>query len=208
MSALEALVALAEPPRRPRRGTLTWDQVYERLGTGLPADYVALISCYGAGLLGCREWLGLCDPLDPGRPCGLLACATDAGDAYRFLRDGPASTFAGNGRPANGRPDERLNHMELDGLDGFAMDFPRAVWPEPGGFLCCAASRDGDYIGWLTVGRPDSWPVMVWPQQSDGDTLIDLTLTEVLVGWLKGDLDLPGLPRCDEPHTHDRFSTW
>lgn len=195
MSALEALVALAEPPRRPRRGPLTWDQVYEKLGTSLPTDYVALISRYGAGLLGCQEWLGLCDPLDPGRPCGLLPCATDAGDAYRFLRDGPTA-ISGGARAVD------------DVFGGFAVDFPRAVWPEPGGFLCCAASRDGDYIGWLTVGEPDQWPVMVWPQQAEGDTVIDLTLTEVLLGWLQGDLDLPGLPRCDKPHAHDRFSIW
>ena len=177
---------LAAPPRRPRRGDLSWEQVYELLGTRLPADYVALISRYGPGLLGCREWLGLADPLDPGRPGGLLACATDAGDAYRCLRDGPPD-FAGL---------------------GFPDEFPRAAWPESSGFLACAASRDGDYIGWLTKGRPESWPVMVWPQQADGDTVIDLPITEVLLRWLNGALDVPGLPSCTVPHAHTRFASW
>lgn len=177
-------MALATPPRRPRRGNLTWDQVYELLGTRLPGDYVALISRYGPGLMGCWEWLGLADPLDPGRPDGLLACATDAGDAYRCLRDG---------LPSHGH--------------GFPDEFPRAAWPEPGGFLACASSRDGDFIGWLTEGRPEHWPVMVWPQAGDGDTVIDLPLTEVLLRWLNGDLAVPGLPRCARDHVHERFAT-
>jgi hypothetical protein len=160
--------------------------VYDGLGTRLPADYVALISHVGAGLLGCREWLGLADPFQSGRPDGLLACATDAGDAYRCLRDGPP---------------------EFHGL-GFPDDYPRAAWPEPGGFLACASTRDGDYLGWLTVGGPEQWPVMVWPQQADGDTLIDLPLTEVLLRWLHGDLDLPGLPRCLVNHEHRQFASW
>lgn len=182
-----ASVVSAAPPRRPRPGDLSWQQVYDVLGTRLPADYVALTSRHGAALLGCGQWLGLCDPLDPGRPCGLLACATDAGDAYRYLRDGPAQLG-----------------------DGLRADFPRAVWPEPGGFLCCAASRDGDYIGWLTEGRPEQWPVMVWPGDTDGDTVIDLPLTEVLSRWLNGRLDVAGLPRCVEDHDHDanRFVVW
>ena len=179
-------MALAAPPRPARRGKLGWGQVYDLLGTRLPADYVALISRFGPGVLGCSQWLGLADPLDPGRPGGLVACATDAADAYRCLRDGPP------GFPGFGFPD----------------DFPRAAWPEPGGFLACASSRDGDYVGWLTDGCPESWPVLVWPHQGDGDRLIDLPLTEVLLRWLNGDLAVPGLPRCVENHPHARFASW
>lgn len=189
MSALQALVATATPERRPRSGDLGWLEVYELLGTPLPADYVALTARHGGGLVGCGGWLGLCDPLERVRPGALVACATDAGDAYRYLRDGPPG-----GPPGQGFPE----------------DFPRAAWPEPGGFLACGASREGDYVGWLTEGRPDRWPVMVWPANADGDTVIDLPITEVLLRWLNGVLDVPGLPRCERRHDHDghRLVVW
>ncbi|MGW0807206.1 hypothetical protein [Nonomuraea sp. NPDC002799] len=78
--------------------------------------------------------------------------------------------------------------------------YPFAAWPEPGGFLSWGSSIDGDRLGWLTVGEPDSWPVAIWPRHSDDHRVITLMMTEVLMGWFSGDLvggDLPDLAPVD-----------
>ncbi|MFI6515354.1 SMI1/KNR4 family protein [Spirillospora sp. NPDC050679] len=71
---------------------------------------------------------------------------------------------------------------------------PLAVHPEPGGLLVCAATNNADGIGWLTRGDPDGWPVIVYPRHEDQGPPLTGTMTEVLLAWLKGELDVPGLP--------------
>ncbi|MBB4913626.1 hypothetical protein [Streptosporangium saharense] len=74
-------------------------------------------------------------------------------------------------------------------------DNPFAAWPEPGGFLSWGNTNDGDHLGWLTVGEPDRWPVALWPRHH-GHRVVELTVTEFLVGWFTGELvgeELPDL---------------
>lgn len=74
---------------------------------------------------------------------------------------------------------------------------PLTAYPEPGGLLVCAATMDGDGVGWLTQGEPDDWPVIVWPRQQDQGPPLKGTMTEVLLAWLKGEVDTPGFPGPD-----------
>jgi hypothetical protein len=115
-----------------------------------------------------RDWLYLYQPLDLTAPGGLVRNAYGAGEAYRTLRR------------------------------DFPDDFPRAAFPEPGGFLAAAVSLDGDWVGWLTEGPPERWPTMVWPRHARGDTVLPRTLTEVLLDWATGALAVPGLPVLDD----------
>ncbi|MER6480065.1 SMI1/KNR4 family protein [Streptomyces filamentosus] len=78
---------------------------------------------------------------------------------------------------------------------------PLAAWPEPGGFLPFASSLDGDQLGWLTEGDdPDAWPLIVDPRHARVGPPLTGTLTGVLLSWLRGELDVEGLPRLLYPH--------
>ncbi|AWS45803.1 hypothetical protein DKM19_35420 [Streptosporangium sp. 'caverna'] len=65
--------------------------------------------------------------------------------------------------------------------------YPFAAWPEPGGFLSWGNSIDGDCLGWLTAGEPDQWPVAIWPRHH-AYRVIDMTVTDFLLGWFSGEL--------------------
>ncbi|OKJ17086.1 SMI1/KNR4 family protein [Kitasatospora sp. CB01950] len=75
---------------------------------------------------------------------------------------------------------------------------PGPCRPEPDGFLVIGSSIDSDRIGWLTVGPdPDAWPVAIRPRHIREEVRLSGGLVEVLVGWLRGGLDVPGLPGLD-----------
>ncbi len=40
--------------------------------------------------------------------------------------------------------------------------YPTAAWPETGGFLSWGNTIDADHFGWMTVGQPDDWPIVLW----------------------------------------------
>lgn len=110
------------------------------------------------GSIAFSEWLGVGDPRRDKWGATMVTDARETGDLYRSFR--------------SQSPEE----------------YPFAAWPEPGGFLPWGGSIDGDYLGWLTEGDPELWPVAVWPRHSDDHRIINLTMTEVLAGWFSGDL--------------------
>ena len=63
---------------------------------------------------------------------------------------------------------------------------PLAIWPEPGGFLPFASTTYGDEIGWLTIGEPEGWPLLVNPRQSDPGPPLEGSLVEILLSWVRG----------------------
>lgn len=83
-SALDALAALIPPPANPRPSwpRLSWAELFERLGTTLPADYVSFIDRYGPGNL--SKWLQLYDPLQANS--SLAEWARSVCDTYRIHR--------------------------------------------------------------------------------------------------------------------------
>ncbi|MFI7037880.1 SMI1/KNR4 family protein [Microbispora rosea] len=64
-------------------------------------------------------------------------------------------------------------------------DFTLAIWPEPEGFYPWGSTIDGDYLGWMTVGAPEEWPVMLI-LHGDQEIEFSETMTEWLVGWASG----------------------
>ncbi|MGW1028842.1 SMI1/KNR4 family protein [Streptomyces sp. NPDC002577] len=64
-TGLEALTTLVPPPENPYLGEGSWEELYEKLGTRLPAEFVTLMERYGAGTW--TGWLDVEPPLQPGR---------------------------------------------------------------------------------------------------------------------------------------------
>ncbi|MEV7195219.1 SMI1/KNR4 family protein [Streptomyces sp. NPDC093510] len=82
---LAAVTALIPPPLTPRLGNGTWEQVFDRLGTRLPGDFVALAQAYGAG--NWSWWLDMTAPLDLDGRFGLVQDVEEMLEGYRILRE-------------------------------------------------------------------------------------------------------------------------
>ncbi|MFF0391802.1 hypothetical protein ACFYS8_24395 [Kitasatospora sp. NPDC004615] len=80
------------------------------------------------------------------------------------------------------------------------------------GFLAIGTSIDADRLGWLVTGAdPDTWPLVVRPRHVWGEVPLSGGLVAVLVGWLRGELDVPGLPGLDpedDPFECAGFEPW
>ncbi|SFB87725.1 hypothetical protein SAMN05421773_101352 [Streptomyces aidingensis] len=119
-----------------------------------------------------------------------------AGEWGGWLRFYDPLDGGGSGLVARSRADAQV-YRELRAE--FPEECPLPVWPEPGGLLSFADSADGDVLGWLTEGEPDSWPLVVWPRHAgQGPPLHGMTLTGMLLSWLRGEGRIPGLPALDE----------
>ncbi|MER7175839.1 SMI1/KNR4 family protein [Streptomyces mesophilus] len=168
---LDAVLALVPPPLTPHVGEGTWEQVFQRIGTRLPSDFMALTERYGRG--GWSGWLDMPAPLDTESRWGLAGEIIWAREAYRELRDA---------------------HPQFHALP---------AWPEPGGFLPCASTIDGDWIGWCTEGEPDEWRVAVHPRHSEPGEPLPGNFTRTLLHWLRGDrpgsAGFPALPAGTDP---------
>ncbi|MGW6395883.1 SMI1/KNR4 family protein [Streptomyces sp. NPDC055103] len=82
-SGLGTLTVLIPPPAEPVLGERSWEWLYERLGTRLPAEYVRLMEAYGAGCW--CDWLRVGLPLGTGQ-YDLAPWAEWYGETYRDLR--------------------------------------------------------------------------------------------------------------------------
>ncbi|MEU1881173.1 SMI1/KNR4 family protein [Streptosporangium sp. NPDC020072] len=87
--------------------------------------------------------------------------------------------------------------------DDSPEDYPLAMWPEPGGFVAWGSTIDGETFGWLTVGEPEEWPVLVLYRLDLELGPVYESMTEFLLGWASGlryngrGVDNAGLPlRC------------
>jgi len=89
-------------------------------------------------------------------------------------------------------------------LDGYRWlqaehphDFALPTWPEPSGFLPFADSLEGDVLGWLTEGAPDTWPLLVFPRHADQGPPLEGGLIGILLEWARGNVEEPGLVGLD-----------
>lgn len=80
-TGLAALTALVPPPEHRTLGEHSWEWLFVRLGTRLPADFVALMDTYGSGTW--LEWLSF-PPVHSDGGRGLVA---EAGWRTRLYRD-------------------------------------------------------------------------------------------------------------------------
>ncbi|WP_433017000.1 hypothetical protein [Kribbella sp. CA-294648] len=184
-SGLTAVRQLVPPPTDPYLGDGSWEELFGQLGTRLPAQYVELLETYGSGSW--SSWLNFFSPLPANTPDpqhafrGLPVFATEILDIYRELR---------------------AAHPEFQ---------PLAVWPEPGGFFPFAESVDGDALGWLTIGSPDDWPLIVYPRHYDQGPPLTTDLFDTLLGWLRGGAapeSFPKLDPDDDPLEYATFEPW
>lgn len=82
-------------------------------------------------------------------------------------------------------------------------DLPYPLWPEPGGLLPVGKTDYGDYLCWLTRGRPADWRLVVWDRGFGRFEAFDRDLTDFLAGLATGQIlpkEFPeGLLPCDRP---------
>lgn len=78
------LVSRVPPPSRPQCGALAWPDVFEELGTRLPADYIEFMDAYGSCEFG--AYLGIGDPRDADPP-SYHRTWCDFGDDLRAWRE-------------------------------------------------------------------------------------------------------------------------
>ncbi|MEU8150945.1 SMI1/KNR4 family protein [Nonomuraea sp. NPDC048901] len=98
-----------------------------------------------------------------------------------------------------GLPEEMDYYRDL--REDSPEDFTLAMWPEPGGFFRWGSTIDGDDIGWLTLGEPEAWPVIIVPHEAGQEPPIAETMTEWLVGWASGArYDTSGFAQGTEGH--------
>jgi len=82
-----------------------------------------------------------------------------------------------------------------DHRDAWPEDFPYSLYPEPQGLLEWANTGNGDGLYWLTLGEPDSWPVVIWNIR-EGSRRYEIGAVELLFAYLSGqrEVDLLGPP--------------
>ncbi len=97
---LDAITALIPPPLAPQLGKGSWEELFARLGTRLPADFVALARTYGAGIW--SWWLDMPAPLDLDHRGGLAAGVEEMLEGYAGLREDFPEDFPLPAWPAPG----------------------------------------------------------------------------------------------------------
>ncbi len=120
--------------------------------------------------------------------------------ALRLLVPPPAG-------PRESLPGARLpsDHRELAALYGggcwsqwLRLPAPQRSAAPADGFLEIGTSIDADRLGWLAAGPdPDAWPLVIRPRHSREEVPLAGGLVTVLTRWLRGELDVPGLPGLD-----------
>ncbi|ONK11504.1 SMI1/KNR4 family protein [Streptomyces sp. MP131-18] len=177
-SGLDALRLLTPPPRVPRLGPGDWPALFDRLGTRLPADYLALMSRYGAGCW--MGWLRFLTPLRTGED-GFVRHVAQTLNGYRTLRE----------------HDPQGHRLPLWPAAGGFLPFANSIDGDQFGWL-----TEGDPDGWpLTV-----WPRHADQGPPLPGTLTEVLLAW-LRGTLSAE-GLPGLDRDDDPLEYATFEPW
>lgn len=157
---LDAITALIPPPLTPRLGEGSWEAVFERLGTRLPADFVALAETYGAG--NWSWWLDMPAPLDLDHRSGLAAGVEEMLDGYRQLRDAHPAYYPLPAWPAPGGFLPVASTIDGDQIGWCAEGDDPDRWrvavnprhAEQGPPL--AGDFTGTLLNWLRGGRPST----------------------------------------------------
>lgn len=102
----------------------------------------------------------------------------------------------------------RVLDAERAAKERFPAYHPLPLWPEPGGWRPFGDSIDGDLIGWLTAGCPDEWRLTLVPRNGEQGPPLRGSLAETLLGWLRGQLRVPGLYAFDKDELADAATFW
>lgn len=129
-TGLEALRLLVPPPETPYLGDGTWERLFDELGTQLPAEYVTLTDCYGAGCW--SNWLRFVTPLSTGAR-RFTSYASEVLDGYRSLREEFPEDFPLPVWPESGGFLPFANSIDGDELgwmtEGNPDEWPLIVYP-------------------------------------------------------------------------------
>jgi hypothetical protein len=119
-----------------------------------------------------------------------LTLPPDYKDFARVYGSGYFMQFLGVCIPRTANPNTRLEAF-LPSASGVFVDdeeMAHRVWPRPGGLAPFGATDNGDYLFWLTRGRPDEWPIVVWDRGLWQLEAFECDLTNFLAGLATGDL--------------------
>ena len=94
-------------------------------------------------------------------------------------------------------PGEKMNRLQSE----FREDYPSlcelgmvpkehrySVYPDCGGIMCVGGNDNGGYIGWLTQGDTDKWPVVLMSDDGCDVEVHHRTLSCLLLGWINGEI--------------------
>lgn len=176
------------PVRRPR-GVDVVRRAALRKGRGLEA-LAALVVPPAQPRLGETSWDEVAEQLGTGLPAEyrVLMERYGAGEWRGWLGFFGRDELVGQVETLTGF------HREL--REQFPQFEPLSMWPERGGFLPFATSIDGDELGWVTVGDPDGWPVLLVPHDDEPVPAWRVGLVDGLLGWARG-YTPPGMPEAD-----------
>lgn len=165
-ATLRDLAIVFPPPANPvRTGAANeWADIEQRLGLVYPPDFKVFIAMYGATHF--DNALYILSPIGFTHPDKEWAEWYDVIDA---ILDG-----------------YRARHKDE------LAQFPYPAYPYPGGLFPWGQGMDTEALFWLTEGPPDRWPVVL-SDAYEGVIRYDMTMTDVLLGNLKGEISLPYL---------------
>jgi len=71
---------------------------------------------------------------------------------------------------------------------------PYPLYPDADGLLPWADTANGNYLFWLTVGKPDAWPVVAKISRGNRFERHDLSMSDFLFQYLSGRIESHVLP--------------
>ena len=90
----------------------------------------------------------------------------------------------------------------------YPNDFPFLSYPKKEGLLPFGVTDNGDNFYWLyTSENPDSWKIIIYKDRSEEYLEYNLSLTEFLVSFLKGQVQCDILPEEWQEKTQIMFNS-
>ncbi|MFC8360261.1 SMI1/KNR4 family protein [Streptomyces griseorubiginosus] len=153
MAPIDSFDALVAmmPPRAGGGLEVDWTAVENAWGKEFPADYKKVIARYGDVLVG--DYLQVISP----------------------------TTITPETCDEPGAPRGGMGFITADTRDTWMDTEPTGIDAEPDDLVAWGAASSADLFCWLTLGEPDTWPVVVFSHDDDTWVKYDFGMTEFLV---------------------------
>jgi len=165
--SLKQLMQMVPPPHAPFEAGVAADfsRVEATLGLSLPDDYKQLVLTYGSGRW--QEFWNVLNPFTENRFLNLLTQSAT-------LRPHDWSTL-----------DSERYCREAEGAR-----YPHPIYPEEGGILPWAFTDNGGRFFWLTVGNPQDWATIYYPDRDPNFQVFAISAVDLLLGAISGTLPI------------------
>ena len=82
---------------------------------------------------------------------------------------------------------------ELLGMTMSRWESPYSFYPRENGLLHCGTDDGNSFFTWKTLGPPDSWTLINFPNRvyEDSEAILNYSWLELLVGWFSGTITSP-----------------